>query len=220
MIARVEERIAIESDDDYARRIGPDVRVFSPSSADPAESKGGIAIEAPYKIVVELEPIIERFIRVIDEGGTLLTVIELLSPSNKRQPGLRDYHTKRTDLLAAGVHVVEIDLVRAGDWRAVMRPERCPPEAVSTYRAIVRTSGPRPGGYLFPIGLRQPLPEIPIPLRASDKPVLLPLQTLFDGAYEDGRYDQTIDYSRPLDPPLHPEDAAWAEQLVKASGKG
>ena len=201
LIARVEERVAVESGDDYAHGIGPDVRVFSPSTSDPDEGKGGVVIQAPFKLVVELDPIFERSIRIIDEGGTLITLIEFLSPWNKRKSGTADYLSKRDDLLTSGVHVVEIDLVRAGIWRAVMQPQRCPPEAITTYRAVVRTSGAKPGAYLFPISIRQSLPDIPIPLRPGEAAVQLPLQSLFNGVYEDGRYDQTIDYTTPLDPP-------------------
>src|SRR5258708_743513 len=71
LVARVEERVAIESEEDVSRRAGPDVRVFSPG---------------PYRLVVELDPIIERFIRVLDEAGELITVIEFISPTNKRAP--------------------------------------------------------------------------------------------------------------------------------------
>lgn len=219
LVARVEERVAVESDDDYFRRIGPDVRVFSPSTADPAEGAQGLAIDAPYKLVVELDPIVERFVRIIDEGGTLIAVIEFVSPANKRHPGMDTFREKRGELLAAGVHVTEVDLVRAGDWRALMLPERPPPEAASLYRAVIRTSGAKPVGYLFPIGLRDPLPSIPVPLRPEDQLIRLPLQPLLDTVYEDGRYDQTLDYTRPLDPPLAGDDAAWADELVRAAGK-
>jgi hypothetical protein len=219
LVARAEERLAVESDDDYQRRVAPDVRVFTPSTADPDEGVGGVAIEAPFKLVVQRDPQIERFIRIIDQDGTLITVIEFVSPSNKVQPGLADYHKKRGELLAANVHVVEIDLVRSGDWRALMRPESCPPGGASTYRAVVRTAGPRPGGYLFPISLRQALPEIPVPLRPGDPLAHLPLQRLLDGAYEDGRYDRTIDYASPLDSPLSAEEDAWAGELLRSAGR-
>jgi hypothetical protein len=219
LFARIEERVAVESEDDYTRGLSPDVRVFTPSTADPAAGKDGIVIEAPFKLVVELDPIIERFIRILDDSGTLITVIELLSPTNKRSPGLEQYRTKRGELLAAGVHVVEVDLVRQGNWRALMRPEQCPPDALSTYRAIVRTAGAKPGAYLFPISVRQPLPEIPIPLRQHDVPVRLPLQSLLTDVYDDGRYAETVDYSSPPDPAFHPEDMAWIDQLLKSAGK-
>lgn len=214
LVARVEERLAIESDQDVFQRVGPDVRVFAPSTADPSEGAGGTSIDAPYKLVVELDPIIERFVRILDDAGQLITVVEFISPTNKRQPGLDDYRQKRSGLLSGGVHVVEVDLVRAGNWRALMRPEVCPPEAASPYRVTIRTSGTSPAGYLFPISLREPLPEIPIPLRPSEKPVRLALQALLSSVYEDGRYAQTINYRLPLDMPLDGEDAAWADSLL------
>jgi hypothetical protein len=145
---------------------------------------------------------VERDVRVIDEAGQLIAVIEFLSPRNKRRPGLDEYLEKRNNLLRAGVHCVEIDLIRAGNWRALMQPAACPRDGESLYRAIVYTGGARRVGYLFPITLRQPLPEIPIPLRAKESPVQLKLQPLRDAVYSDGRYDQTVDYSQPLDPPL------------------
>ena len=218
LVARVEERVAIESDEDVFRRVGPDVRVFSRSTTDPSEGTGGTVIETPYKLVVELDPIIERYIRVLDDAGKLITVVEFISPTNKRQPGLDDYREKHEGLLTGGVHVVEVDLVRAGNWRALMRPGLCPTEAVTPYRVTIRTSGAHPGGYLFPVSLRGPLPEIPIPLRPSDQQVRLALQPLLDSVYHDGRYEQTVNYRLPLDDPLEGEDAAWANTLLQGTG--
>ena len=45
-----------------------------------------------------------------------------------------EFREKRANLLSAGVNFVEVDLVRSGNWRALMRPELCPPEASSPYR--------------------------------------------------------------------------------------
>ncbi|HYE16865.1 MAG TPA: DUF4058 family protein, partial [Tepidisphaeraceae bacterium] len=99
LVARVEERVAIESDD-YARGVSPDVRVFAPSTVDPDEGKGGVLIRAPYKLVVEAEPSVERYVRVLDASGTLITVVEFVSPSNKLTPGLEEFRRKRSELLA------------------------------------------------------------------------------------------------------------------------
>jgi uncharacterized protein DUF4058 len=165
------------------------------------------------------DPIIERFIRVLDQDEQLITVVEFVSPTNKRSPGLEPFLQKRGELLAGGVHFVEIDLVRAGSWRALMRPGTCPEEAVSVYRAVVRTAGSRPGGYLFPIPLRQPLPEVPVPLRTGEEPVKLALQPLLNAVYDDGRYDQALNYSRQLEPAMDPEDAAWADELLRKAGR-
>jgi hypothetical protein len=76
LVARTEERVAIESEWEGSRAIGPDVRVFSPASADPRTSKSGAAVDAPFKLVVEVDPVIERFIRILDDSGRLVTVIE------------------------------------------------------------------------------------------------------------------------------------------------
>ena len=93
LVARSEERVAVESED-ADRRIGPDVRDFSPSKADPEEPDGGIALDAPFKLVLQDDPIIERFIRILDEAGQIVTVLEYISPTNKRPPGLDAYRQK------------------------------------------------------------------------------------------------------------------------------
>lgn len=56
------------------------------------------------------------FVEIRDrESRRLVTVIELLSPSNKRPGGDREqYLAKRSDLLASPTHLVEIDLIRGG----------------------------------------------------------------------------------------------------------
>src|SRR5690349_15900943 len=53
----------------------------------------------------------------------LVTVVELLSPSNKRAGPDRDqYLTKRGQLLASPVHFVEIDLLRGGPRLPLVDP--------------------------------------------------------------------------------------------------
>jgi hypothetical protein len=63
------------------------------------------------------------------------------------------------------------------------------------------------------------LPTIPIPLKVLDSEVRLTLADSFALAYQRGRYPRTIDYSRPLDLSLEPEDKAWAERIA-ASASG
>jgi hypothetical protein len=219
LVARTEERVAVESDWDGGRAIGPDIRVFSPASSDPATSTAsGIGVDAPFKLVVELDPVIERFIRILDESGRLVTVIEFISPTNKGGQGLEAYREKRDNLLDAGVNFVEVDLVRRGDWRALMRPHVCPLDALATYRATIRLP-PGRAAYLFPMALGDILPDIPVPLRPQDPRILLPLKVLVDDVYRNGRYGLTIDYSRPCDPPLEGEEARLAEEILKQAGE-
>ena len=54
-----------------------------------------------------------------------------------------------------------------------------------------------------------------MPLRKGDADAPLDLQALVDQAYRNGRYD-TLDYKADPDPPLRPDDAAWADELLRA----
>jgi hypothetical protein len=67
--------------------------------------------------------------------------------------------------------------------------------------------------------LRAALPRIPVPLRSCDAPGALDLQSLLERAYRNGRYSRTLPYHAPPAPPLEPEDAAWADELLRGAGK-
>src|SRR5271165_6036506 len=72
-------------------------------------------IEAPAKVMLP-EQTVEKvpYLEVRDrQGRELVTVIELLSPSNKRPGNDREaYLAKRRELLRSPAHLVEIDLLR------------------------------------------------------------------------------------------------------------
>ena len=229
LVARAEERIAIEAGPDdplnpgLERRLAPDVRVFeavAEGEAAVAGNAGGLAL-APYRLLLLDEPVTERFIEIIDvrEGERLVTVIEFVSPTNKAGRGLSAFVQKRSELLGGGVSFVEIDLSRAGDWRRLLEPHRCPDRAVSTYRAVIRVPHDPFAAYLQPLSLRGPLPAVRIPLRRDDPPTELPLQPMIDEAYRNGRYGRTLNYARPADPPLPASDDEWADTLLKGAGK-
>jgi hypothetical protein len=220
LIASVEERVAVESgDEDHT--FGPDVRLFEPPAPETAfvEESGGLAT-AKYRLLAQVEPITERFIRVIRAGTErLITVVEFVSPTNKRGEGLHAFRSKRAELLASGVNFVEIDLVRAGSWKALLQPHRCPRKAVSQYRVTIRLPRDPAAVHLEPVLLRSPLPTITIPLRRKDPDVNLELQVLVDQAYENGRYARRLDYHHEPEPPLGEADASWGDALLKAAGK-
>jgi hypothetical protein len=219
LIASAEERIAVEGNQED-HLLAPDVRIFEPPVDSPVvieESAEGGAISMPYRLIAQIEPVIERFIKIIDAGDErLVSVIEFVSPTNKRGQGLVAFRSKRDELIDSGVNFVEIDLVRAGDWQALLRPHITRKRA-SIYRATVRV--PRDPGavYLQPIRLQDKLPDIHIPLRRDDPKLMLALQPLLDSAYDNGRYRRRLDYRRDLVPPLEADDAAWADQLLRAA---
>jgi hypothetical protein len=219
LVASTEERVAVEgSEEDHV--FAPDVRILEPP-ADwrvlPEESEEGGAIAMPYRLIAQIEPVTEHFIKIVEAGNErLISVIEFVSPTNKRGQGLVAFRDKRVELVDSGVNFVEIDLVRAGDWQALLRPHTTRKRA-SLYRATVRTPRDLGAVYLQPIRLQDKLPDIHIPLRRDDPKLMLELQPLLDRAYDNGRYARRIDYHRDPEPLLEAEDAVWADQMLRTA---
>ena len=65
--------------------------------------------------------------------------------------------------------------------------------------------------------LRQRLPPLAVPLRRGEPPAVIDLRPPLDQVYAGDRYGQSIDYKKPLNPPLDPDDAAWAAGLLAAA---
>jgi hypothetical protein len=142
------------------------------------------------------------------DGNDLIAVIELLNPANKYAgPDREQYLGKRRELLRSRAHFIEIDLLRDGP--------RMPPEDLPTcdYCAIVSRVEDRPKAGVWPWRLRDPMPTIPIPLRAPDLDASLNLKALIDQVYENGRYGNYI-YSGPPEPLLSPDDSSWAAAFL------
>jgi hypothetical protein len=179
-----------------------------------------VATIEPDLLLIETfdEPVTQRLIEIIDTktDGRVVTTIELISPSNKL-PGVgrKLYLAKRSECLAADVNLVEIDLTRGGDRSSIL-PMLDQVHPAPTYVGCVRRAT-RPdviAVYLMP--LNKPLKSMRIPLREKDADVFLHLQPLVAQAYERGRYS-SLDYSRPLDPPLGREDATFAAEALKSA---
>jgi hypothetical protein len=223
LMARVEERVVVEAPDAGPRTVYPDVRVIEHGwgkDGAPAVA-GGVAVTEPLLIDLLEESATEGFIEIIDlsTGARLTTVIEVLSPTNKQKGLPQDqYRQKREDMKAGRVNFVEIDLLRSGVRISMVAPERLPARFQTPYLVCTWRSRRLARCEVYPISLREPLPTIAIPLRASDPDVPLNLQTILEQCYHNGRYDR-IDYRLDPDPPLDPADAAWADALLRSKGK-
>ena len=57
--------------------------------------------------------------------------------------------------------------------------------------------------------LNDKLPVIPIPLKLGDADAAVPLQEVFDIVYQRARYDLSVKYAAPLDPPLTQDELQW-----------
>jgi hypothetical protein len=215
-IVRVEKRVYLEHVvDDESRGFRPDIgllqaqeqRVLPERAGDTTMSFSPVLLSVPVP-----EEIREAFITVRD-GATmeLVTVIEILSPTNKRPgcDGRREYLTKRETVLRSATHLVELDLLRGGERLPTV--ERLPP---GDYYAFVCRGRRRPRAEVYPWALSHRLPVIPIPLAGKDPDVHLDLQEAFNTVYERAGYDYSVDYRAPAAPALSGADRAWAEELI------
>ena len=223
--ARIEEYVAVESDEgsqESASRFAPDVRVIERPEA-PVESAGVATASATEPIMVPRQTESEtlHYIRIVDTatGHLIVASIEFVSLANKvGADGREQYLAKQRKMLAGGVNLVEIDLLRAGSWIVAVPKIAVPKECREPYRICV-VRGSRPSiAEVYPTSFRQPLPIIRIPLRTGDKDVSLQLQTLIDMAYVNGRYYEDIDYRESPDPTLTGPDAERANALLRDSG--
>ncbi len=167
----------------------------------------------PIRVVLDQET--ERWLEIRDDKGRLITVIELLSPSNKLEStGRDDYLRKCRDFISGGANLVEIDLIRKGAWVFPQAVRDVLQHAGACYAVSVFRAARRREQEVYPIGLRQRLPCIRVPLRPADADVVADLQPLVDQCHERGRY-HFLEYRLAPEPPLAPEDAAWANQLLR-----
>lgn len=219
--ARSEERVLVDGDID-AQDYRVDVALTEnwkqgvPPLWNPDQNEvGGIAVTEPELIRSEPHP--ERWVEIRTAQGKLVTAIEIISPSNKLGDGRVRYKQKQRDYLQSGVNLVEIDLLRAGA-HVVAVPEETLRTADETRFIVCAHRAARPGWHeVYKCPLRKRLPVIRIPLRATDKDVVLDLQPLVDRCYELGRYWQE-DYKRNLSPALPAEEAAWVNEQLAAAG--
>jgi hypothetical protein len=212
-IVQLEEHVSIHDLPPQPRqRLGTaDLSLARPGGGEMARIGAGLP-EAPAEVWLPEQDVDEvPYLEVRDRlGRELVTVIELLSPSNKRAGEDREqYLAKRRELLRSATHLVEIDLLRG--WTHM--PQEGRPEC--DYSVMVsRAEQRRPAGF-WPIMLRDRLPLIPIPLRPPDDAVAVDLQEVLHRAYDGPGYEHFI-YSGNPEPSLAPEDATWARQFVPA----
>jgi hypothetical protein len=169
-------------------------------------------IARPIAISLALpEEVRESYLEVREVStGKVVTVVELLSPKNKRKgEGRTAYERKRQQVLASATHLVEIDLLRKGK----PFPLGQVPLATQYYILIARGDC-RPKADLYPFSLQETIPSFLLPLDNGPEPVVN-LQAIFAGVYDRAGFDLVIDYQKPLAPKLNDSDGAWVEQILK-----
>ena len=218
---RIEERLYVSPEDDPGRSVLiPDLRIaeragsFPPSGA--ASLANGVQIAEPESFVTLMdEEIHESRLEILDrEERRVITVIELLSPSNKvaGSEGRRSYQQKKQEILNSSSHWIEIDLLRSG---ASTVPTMAKP---FDYVAHLSRVAERPKGKVWRIFLQQRLPTILVPLKPEDADARLDLQGVLDSAYDRAGYDKMLNYRQSPVIPLSAEQETWAAEVLRGKG--
>ena len=194
----------------------PDVEVFKnidvvkePASPlyDKKASFSPPTIDIPTTQPIEVRiPVIEIRDRA---NNQLITAIEILSPVNKRKPGLLPYREKRDSLHYAGVHLLEIDLLRRGT-----RPFNHPAIPQKDYLISLMRAGKR-NTTIWGFDVKESLPVVPVPLKAPDPDAILNLEKVLGLVYQRGFYHLSIDYKKtPPKPAFLAEIQGWMQKLL------
>jgi len=165
-------------------------------------------LSKPVKVTLpQSEEITERYLEIREvKTGRVVTVIEVLSPKNKRVgEGREKYLTKRQKVLNSATHLVEIDLLRSGNFMPMA-------EAIlSDYRILVSRANLRPAAELYPFNLREAIPQFLLPLQPEDQEPIIDLSEVLRQISQDAALDMAIDYSQPPVPPLSSSDFEWLQ---------
>jgi hypothetical protein len=218
--ADIDEHVWLQAEDPDDRLLlgRPDNYVTRPDGAGGRRPRnGGVAVAEPTTEAVL--PIARRetqkYVKIVGpDRSTVVTVVEILSPSNKASDRAK-YLAKREEYIASRTNLVELDLLRDGMRMPMGRPS----SPGGDYYIFVARSAAYPAVQVWQFTVRDAIPNFPIPLRPEDEDVPVPFQSLFEETYETKRYSKRIDYSVPPVPPLRPTDAAWAADLLKKAAK-
>jgi len=191
--------------DAHVVRVGEAAPVYQGTTAPTLEVNSPMEEEVPI-LSVEIRDIAQR---------RLVTVIEILSPVNKRGDGAREYVERRNDLMKTRTHLLEIDLIRRGG-RIPLEGELPP----APYYVFLSRFNRRPVTEVWAISLREPLPTVPVPLLPPDEDVPLDLQAAVNACFALVGYERLLNYREaPPPPPFSESDAAWIAECSEAAGR-
>ncbi|MEO1149104.1 MAG: DUF4058 family protein [Cyanobacteria bacterium J06638_22] len=197
----------------------PEVRVQQAKRviAEPTQGSGnGLTVGQPIVIDLPMPDVVRQgYLEIQDVAtGEVITVIEVLSPTNKRPgEGRRTYEAKRQTILASATNLIEIDLLR--QWPPIV----CLPEEMRThYRILVSARANCPQASLYAFNMQEPIPAFPLPLQEGESEPIVHLQGLIGEIYDQSGYDLVIDYREDPIPPLAQEDAVWLAEWMQQRG--
>ena len=195
------------------RIIYPDVHVVAertPAYTAPGVTAATLELPSPMG---EQVPVLSVEIRDVAERR-LVTIVEILSPVNKRGTGAQEYLDRRMELMQTATHLLEIDLLTAG-YRIPLEGD-LPPAPYYIYLSRMER---RPRTEIWAIRLQDKLPRVPVPLLRPDPDVVLDMQAAVDACFALVGYERLMDYR--TDPPaaLSAADRAWVRERLAAQAQ-
>ncbi|MCU0545443.1 MAG: DUF4058 family protein [Oscillatoriaceae cyanobacterium Prado104] len=212
----IEKRIYLSEPADSDLLGIPDLTVFDrPSTVSPPTATATLPHSEPITVTVPiLEESREGYLEIREVGtNRVITVIEILSPKNKRtDKGREEYENKRQEVLKSASHLVEIDLLRSGKQMPVT-------SGINTdYRILISKVNCRPKTQIYAFALREAIPAFFLPLQQGDTEFQVDLQALFEGVYDRAGFDLSIDYTQSPVPRFKEDDAVLANALLQERG--
>ncbi len=233
-VAKTEDRMVIQETD---RDLVSDVAIRARPRGRPSGAGGGVATLAVPAAAVDTAVIVEfdaeefrePLLHVVEAAtGRVVAAVEVLSPANKT-PGAsrKKYLESRAELVAAGVHLVEIDLLREGQ-RAFPVPEgrqaKLEASAGGPWRYLVSVTRFRPERptrqELYPFRLQAPLPRVALPLDPEVPDVALDLPSAFARVWNGGPYPELLRYDGDPMGPLSDEERVWCGERLATLRSG
>ena len=177
-----------------------------------ASNKPTAVVSKPERVTVPMvEEVTERYLEIREVmTHKVITVIELLSPKNKRGgEGRKQYLSKRQSVLNSQTHFVEVDLLRTGEPMPIEGGRK------SDYQILVSRAKERPAAERYPFNLKDPIPCFLLPLQAEDEEPVIDLRQLILQACDEAAIELAIDYTQLPTPPLSEEDTTWMKTLTQ-----
>lgn len=211
-------------DEDDELLVGiPDATVLAANSSKTSSERtrkqlqvevgGALTQKRPQLVTLPMPNTVkERYLEVREIGtDTVITVIEVLSPKNKKKgAGRVAYERKRRRVLGSLSNLIEIDLLRGYPPMTMMGQVQ-----PTDYRIVVSRSEQRPEADLYSFNLPEPIPNFPLPLKPEDEEPLVDLQMIVVGVCDRAGYNDRIDYRQPVPPPkLSEADQQWVDELL------
>ena len=196
------------------RIVYPDVHVVAERApayqTAPGATAATLELASP---MLEQVPVLSVEIRDVAERR-LVTIVEILSPVNKRGVGAQEYLDRRIELMQTATHLLEIDLLTVG-YRIALEGD-LPPAPYYIYLSRMER---RPRTEIWAIRLQDKLPRVPVPLLRPDPDVVLDMQAAVDACFALVGYERLLNYR--ADPPgaLSEADRAWVRERLAAHAK-